>query len=162
MVFSTEYTSPLGVLTLAEENSSLIGLWLPGQKYFPKEHTWQSEMTPALLEATRWLDRYFSGQRPDPGSLSLELRGSDFRREVWELLRQIPYGETTTYGAIAQELARRRGIAHMSAQAVGSAVGHNPVSIILPCHRVVGSDGSLTGYAGGVEKKQWLLNFEKH
>lgn len=115
-------------------------------------------MTPALDAACRWLDVYFSGQEPD-FTPKLHLVGSDFRQAVWALLRKIPYGQTTTYGALAGQLAEQSG-KRVSAQAVGGAVGHNPVSLIVPCHRVVGSDGSLTGYAGGVEKKMRLLTLE--
>ena len=115
--------------------------------------------TPVLEETKRWLDIYFAGREPDflP---PLHLAGSPFRQEVWALLRQIPYGETTTYRALAEAVARKRGLRRMSAQAVGGAVGHNPISIIVPCHRVVGSDGSLTGYAGGLERKVQLLRLE--
>lgn len=156
----TNYSSPLGLLTLAEEDGALIGLWLEHQKYYPAALDGIHSPTPLLRQAANWLDRYFAGQCPDPRELNLAPKGSEFRRQVWEILCRIPYGETTTYAAIARELAARRGLPRMSAQAVGGAVGHNPVSIIIPCHRVIGTDGSLTGYAGGIDKKEWLLHWE--
>ena len=161
MTFTQHYDSPLGGILLAADETGLTGLWFDGQKYFardlPIQHTEQD--TPVLSETRRWLDMYFTGREPDflP---PLHLAGSPFRQEVWALLRQIPYGETTTYRALAEVVARKRGLRQMSAQAVGGAVGHNPISIIVPCHRVVGSDGSLTGYAGGLERKVQLLRLE--
>ena len=161
MTFTQHYDSPLGGILLAADETGLTGLWFDGQKYFardlPIQHTEQD--TPVLSETRRWLDMYFTGREPDflP---PLHLAGSPFRQEVWALLRQIPYGETTTYRALAEAVARKRGLRRMSAQAVGGAVGHNPISIIVPCHRVVGSDGSLTGYAGGLERKVQLLRLE--
>ena len=140
-----------------------MGLWLACEKYFPDhlQNTAQRrDDHPVLLQAKGWLDRYFAGQRPDPAELKLAPEGSRFRHQVWELLLHIPYGQVTTYGALAKELALRQGIPSMSAQAVGGAVGHNPISIIIPCHRVVGADGSLTGYAGGLDKKTQLLELE--
>ena len=113
-----------------------------------------------LKEAKEWLDRYFAGEKPLINELKLAPEGSDFRKAVWKILCEIPYGETFTYGEIAETLAKRNGVKKMSAQAVGGAVGHNPISIIIPCHRVVGKNGSLTGYAGGVDKKQKLLALE--
>lgn len=153
------YESPLGTLTIAEENGAITGLWLPGQKYFPQTLPPKGDSS-ALNQAKAWLDRYFRGQNPDIHELRLAPAGTPFRQAVWQLLLEIPYGETTTYAALAARLAAGRGIPHMSAQAVGGAVGHNPISILIPCHRVVGTDGSLTGYAGGVEKKAWLLQLE--
>ncbi len=154
--------SPLGRLTLAGEDGALTGLWLEGQKYFGATLPGDAveEDLPVFREARRWLDRYFAGERPAIGELPLAPAGSSFRRLVWELLREIPYGEVITYGALAREAARRMGRESMSAQAVGGAVAHNPISIIIPCHRVVGADGSLTGYAGGVRRKLWLLRHE--
>lgn len=159
--FITHYASPLGRLLLAADEEGLTGLWLEGQKYFaaglPQQR--EEQRKPALEEACRWLDTYFTGREPD-FTPPLHPVGSDFQRAVWQLLLQIPYGQTTTYGALAGELARQRGLTHFSAQAVGGAVGHNRVSIIIPCHRVVGSGGSLTGYAGGLENKIKLLKLE--
>ena len=153
------YASPVGELLLAADEEGLTGLWLAGEKYFPDVPEDAPQETPVLEETKRWLDIYFAGREPDflP---PLHLAGSPFRQEVWALLRQIPYGETTTYRALAEAVARKRGLRQMSAQAVGGAVGHNPISIIVPCHRVVGSDGSLTGYAGGIDKKIRLLELE--
>ena len=163
MIVSTTVSSPLGPIHLAAENGALIGLWLEGQKYFAatlKEPPLRADDDKALLAAKDWLGAYFSGERPPISTLHLAPRGSEFRREVWKLLCEIPYGELTTYGALAKTLAGRRGLATMSSQAVGGAVGHNPISIIIPCHRVVGADGSLTGYAGGLDKKIALLTLE--
>ena len=162
MVDVSYYHSPLGKLTLAARGSSLIGLWIEGQKYFfssLREET-QTRETSLILQAQQWLDRYFAGEKPPVHALPLAPEGSAFRKEVWDILCQIPYGETTTYGAIAQKIAARHGHAGMSAQAVGGAVGHNPISIIIPCHRVVGTNGSLTGYAGGINLKIKLLEHE--
>lgn len=162
MVFTQSYHSPLGGILLAADEIGLTGLWFDGEKYFadnlPTEHTKQD--TPILAETRRWLDLYFSGKEPD-FMPPLHPMGSPFRLAVWSILQQIPYGETTTYGEIARELARQKGLHRMSAQAVGGAVGHNEISILIPCHRVVGSSGSLTGYAGGIEKKRRLLELER-
>ena len=162
MIFIQHYDSPLGGILLAADEIGLVGLWFDGEKYFadhlPGEYT--ERETPILSETKRWLDVYFAGSEPD-FTPPLHPIGSPFRQEVWALLRQIPYGQTTSYGALARQLAEQRGLAHMSAQAVGGAVGHNAISIIIPCHRVVGSNGSLTGYAGGIERKIELLTLEK-
>ena len=161
MVFIQHYDSPLGGILLAADEIGMRGLWFDGQKYFarnlPAERTEQG--TPALAEARRWLDIYFAGHEPDflP---PLHPVGSAFRQDVWGILLQIPYGQTTTYGEIAWQLAEKHGLSQMSAQAVGGAVGHNEISIIIPCHRVVGANGSLTGYAGGIGKKVKLLELE--
>lgn len=161
MTFLQHYNSPLGGILLAADESGLTGLWFDGQKYFardlPAEHVEQN--TPVLSEAKRWLDIYFTGREPD-FTPPLHPIGSVFRQSVWEILLQIPYGQTTTYGEIARQLAAKLGLPRMSAQAVGGAVGHNEVSIIIPCHRVVGTNGSLTGYAGGIDKKVKLLELE--
>lgn len=160
-----EYLSPIGKLTLAcNESGELVGLWIEGQKYFMDSIPLKSlsrRETPVLERARDWLDRYFAGARPKPSELPLAPAGSAFRREVWRLLCEIPYGEVVTYGELAKKIAARRGADHMSAQAVGGAVGHNPVSVVIPCHRVVGSDGSLTGYAGGLKRKNALLTHER-
>lgn len=149
---------------MAEKDNALIGLWIEGQKYFPstlKEERIPNDHSYVLKQTCEWLEQYFAGENPMISKLPLAPQGSEFRRLVWKILCEIPYGETTTYGAIAKQAAALRGAGSMSAQAVGGAVGHNPISIIIPCHRVVGSDGSLTGYAGGIDKKIWLLNHEK-
>lgn len=163
MVYTAQYHSPTGALLLAERDGALAGIWMEGQKYFPSalmREAQAREESPVLRQAAEWLDRYFAGEKPSIQELPLAPAGSSFQREVWQILRGIPYGETTTYGKIAQKLAARRGLAGMSAQAVGGAVGHNPISIVIPCHRVVGASGSLTGYAGGLPKKIWLLTHE--
>ena len=155
MLFLTHYASPLGPILLAADETGLTGLWFEGQKYFPSflGVDYQEKETPVLTETVRWLDVYFSGK--DPGFLPpLHPQGSPFRQAVWNILLTIPRGQTMTYG----EIARRLGV--HSAQAVGGAVGHNPISILIPCHRVVGSDGSLTGYAGGLDRKTRLLQLE--
>lgn len=164
------YDSPLGGITLACDKEGLTGLWFNGQKHFggeilkagavEEQGGVRKERTPVLEQAEKWLDLYFSGQEPD-FTPTLHLKGSAFRLAVWHILLQIPYGQTMTYKEIAQEVAVQRGVESMSAQAVGGAVGHNPVSIIVPCHRVIGTDGSLTGYAGGLDKKISLLTLEK-
>lgn len=162
MMYTMHYDSPLGGILLAADEQGLTGLWFDGQKYFARtlsaDH--RELETPALACAKRWLDLYFSGQEPD-FTPPLHPIGSPFQNEVWELLLQIPYGQTTTYGALAKQLAAKCGLSRMSAQAVGGAVGHNEISIIIPCHRVVGTNGSLTGYAGGIDKKVKLLALEK-
>ena len=160
MIVSKEYQSPLGRILLAAEAGKLVGLWFEGQKYFlgtlPEAPLPGSD--PVFEETERWLDAYFAGR--DPGPLPPTApRGSEFRQRVWASLAAIPYGQVTTYGAIAKELEKFTG-RRQSARAVGGAVGHNPISIILPCHRVVGTNGSLTGYAGGVEIKRALLSLE--
>ena len=161
MIYTSKYTSPLGGILLAADEVGLRGLWFDGQKYFardlPDERT--ERETPVLSEAKRWLDLYFDGQEPDflP---PLHPVGTPFRQAVWEILLRIPYGKTVTYGEISKQLAEKMGLERMSAQAVGGAVGHNKISIIIPCHRVVGSNGSLTGYAGGIDRKIKLLELE--
>lgn len=161
MHYISHYTSPLGPMLLAADSVGLTGLWFEGQKYFARaleaEHSEQE--IPVLASAKQWLHIYFSGSEPD-FTPPLHLIGTAFQKEVWEILRRIPYGQVTTYGAIAAQIAARRGLAHMSAQAVGGAVGHNPISVLVPCHRVVGIQRALTGYAGGIDKKRALLRLE--
>ena len=157
------YNSPIGRLFLGEKKGALAGLWLEGQKYFLgslKEEECVKLETEGLKKTSAWLDRYFNGEKPQIGERTLGLVGSEFQKSVWKLLCEIPYGQVTTYGEIAKKIAARQGLLSMSAQAVGGAVGHNPISIIIPCHRVIGVNGSLTGYAGGIEKKRWLLQWE--
>ena len=161
MQYTTFYESPIGRMLLAADDAGLTGLWFEGQKYFARclDRETEEKELPVFAEAKRWLDIYFSGKEPD-FTPPLHFTGTDFQKDVWEILCAIPYGQTMTYGAIADQLAKKRGLSRMSAQAVGGAVGHNNLSIIVPCHRVVGSDGSLTGYAGGIERKTFLLNLE--
>ena len=163
MYYKTMYPSPVGKITLACDGKSLVGLWLEGQKYFGGSIAGQmteNDDFPVFDDTKKWLDRYFNGEKPAISGLSLAPAGSAFRQSVWRLLCEIPYGETTTYGRLAAKLATSMNLGSMSAQAVGGAVGHNPVSLIIPCHRVVGADGSLTGYAGGLEVKAALLELE--
>lgn len=161
MQYISHYVSPMGNILLAADDMGLTGLWFEGQKYFAlsleKEHT--ERETPLFEKVKRWLAVYFSGKEPD-FTVPLHFTGTAFQKQVWEILCSIPYGGTMTYGEIASQVAAKRGLPHMSAQAVGGAVGHNPISIIVPCHRVVGTDGSLTGYAGGIDKKVRLLKLE--
>ena len=161
MQYTTFYESPIGRMLLAADDAGLTGLWFEGQKYFARclDRETEEKELPVFAEAKRWLDIYFSGKEPD-FTPPLHFIGTDFQKEVWDILCAIPYGQTITYGAIADQIAKKRGLSRMSAQAVGGAVGHNNLSIIVPCHRVVGSDGSLTGYAGGIERKTFLLNLE--
>jgi methylated-DNA-[protein]-cysteine S-methyltransferase len=177
MYYSTTCLSPVGELTLASDGQNLVGLWIttfaadePGstcggrkQKYFYgalTETPVRDDGLPVFKAAKIWLEEYFAGMKPDASKLPLAPLGSEFRQGVWWILRSIPYGEVTTYGALAKKMAIMMRRPTMSAQAVGGAVGHNPVSIIIPCHRVVGADGSLTGYAAGIETKMELLELE--
>ena len=161
MEYTHAYASPLGGITLASDGEALTGLWFDGQKYFGSglSAVHEERSLPVFAETIHWLETYFSGREPDflP---PLRARGTPFQRMVWEELQTIPYGRTRTYGEIAAQVAQRTERARMSAQAVGSAVGRNPISLLIPCHRVVGANGSLTGYAGGVEKKRRLLLLE--
>ncbi len=161
MVYIQKYASPVGGMLLAADEIGLTGVWFDGEKFFadnlPPEHA--EKDTPTLAETKRWLDIYFKGKEPD-FTPPLHPVGSAFRLKVWDILLKIPYGQTVTYGWIARQLAAREGLARMSAQAVGGAVGHNEISIIIPCHRVVGTSGSLTGYAGGMDRKIALLKTE--
>ena len=162
MDFTYHYDSPLGGITLASGGENLIGLWFDEQKYFADilRAGAAERALPVFEETVRWLDIYFRGE--DPGfTPPLSMRTTAFRREVWEIMLSIPFGQTMTYGGIADIIARRRGLSRLSAQAVGGAVGHNAISLIIPCHRVVGTNGSLTGYAGGLDKKVKLLTLEK-
>lgn len=161
MQYTSSYPSPLGRLFLAAEEDGLTGAWFDCQKYFASslnEETEEKEI-PLFKDVKKWLSIYFSGKEPG-FTLPLHLTGSDFQKEVWEILRSIPYGKTMTYGEIAKQIAARKRISRMSAQAVGGAVGHNKISVIVPCHRVVGANGNLTGYAGGIDKKIKLLTLE--
>lgn len=161
MQYTATYQSSIGKILLACDNIGLTGLWFYGQKFYAdnldSEH--KGIEVPLFKDVKLWLDIYFSGQKPNfiP---TLHMIGTQFQLSVWRILQQIPYGKTMTYGEIAQMIAKERGLKQMSAQAVGSAVGHNEISIIIPCHRVVGTNGSLTGYAGGIDKKVKLLTME--
>ena len=163
MYYGTSYKSPVGDIFLASDENNIIGLWIGRQKYIDKtmpKDIRENDKPPIIRAGVQWLDDYFAGKNPKLSGLSLAPIGSQFRQEVWKLLLEIPYGELTTYGSISKEVARRMGKERMSAQAVGGAIGHNPISIIIPCHRVVGTNKSLTGYAGGIEKKIKLLKHE--
>ena len=165
MIYTTHYKSPIGDLLLASKDNKLIGLWIEGQKYYMSnflEEMKENDNDKTLLKAKKWLDRYFNKEKPSIKELELNPMGSEFRQAVWKILCEIPYGKVTTYKEIAEEIAEQKGIDKMSAQAVGGAVGHNPISIIIPCHRVVGTNGDLTGYAGGIDKKKYLLEREKN
>ncbi|MDE7424048.1 MAG: methylated-DNA--[protein]-cysteine S-methyltransferase [Lachnospiraceae bacterium] len=161
MYFQKCYDAPLGEMIMVSDGTTLTSLVFKRQKYYESEVPEDSikKSLPIFDETARWLDIYFSGIEPD-FTPAISLKGSEFRKEVWDILMGIPYGEVTTYGEIAKQIAKKRGISRMSAQAVGGAVGHNPISIIVPCHRVVGANGNLTGYAGGLEKKVELLRLE--
>ena len=162
MEYTHHYSSPLGDITLASDGEALTGLWFNGQKYFGETLGREYEQRKlSVFELTnQWLDSYFSGKAPG-FTPPLVMKTTPFRRAVWEILLAIPYGKTMTYGEIADRIAKQRGLQHMSAQAVGGAVGHNAISLIIPCHRVIGANGSLTGYAGGIDKKRKLLIMEK-
>lgn len=156
MDFTSHYLSPLGGITMASDGDTLVGIWFDGQKYFGKglANDYKTcDDLPIFIETRRWLDTYFSGREPD-FTPKLIMRGSDFRKCVWDVLLNISYGQTMTYGEIARTLGVR------STQAIGGAVGHNPISLIIPCHRVLGAGEKLTGYAGGIDKKTWLLKME--
>ena len=161
MDFILHVPSPLGGMTLASDGEALVGLWFDGQKHFA--HTLNpvhERKSLAVFDKTEhWLNLYFSGQEPSFTPL-LHLRGTSFQRMVWRILLSIPWGKTMTYSEIAAQMAQRMGVSSMSPQAVGNAVGYNPISLIIPCHRVIGADGSLTGYAGGIERKRFLLQSE--
>lgn len=156
------YESSVGMLTVYAEGGSIVGILSDGCKYplADGESAVHTSEDPTLKLAADWLDRYFRGEKPESKELPLAPQGNDFRRTVWELLCEIPYGECVTYGELAREYCRRTGKSRMSAQAIGGAVGHNPIVIVIPCHRVIGADGSLTGYAGGLEVKRGLLELE--
>jgi methylated-DNA-[protein]-cysteine S-methyltransferase len=163
MYYSTTYLSPVGLITLACCGDNLVGLWIDGQKYhgdtIPETMVKKNNM-PIFTAAKKWLDRYFAGEKPAISELPLAPIGGEFRQGVWNILCGIPYGEVITYGDIAKKMAVKMNKGSMSSQAVGGAVGHNPIGVIIPCHRVVGSNGSLTGYAGGIQTKIKLLELE--
>lgn len=162
MHYTSLYKSPLGEMLLAADDAGVIGVWFTGEKYFAycldKENNTPQE-TPIIKELKRWLDIYFSGREPD-FTPPINMIGTPFQIEVWNILRKISYGETTTYSAIAAQIAHNRGVGRMSAQAIGTAVGKNNIKLIVPCHRVVATNNSLAGYAGGIDKKIKLLQLE--
>lgn len=161
MDYIYHYQSFLGGITMASDGTHLIGLWFDGQKYFADSlrRPIQEKSLPVFKDTCRWLDTYFSGKNPG-FTPPIAMRTTPFRKQVWEIMLQIPYGHTLTYGEIADKIAKKRGMKKMSAQAVGGAVGHNSISLIIPCHRVIGAGGNLTGYAGGIKTKIKLLNLE--
>lgn len=161
MNYITYTDSPIGPITLSSDGESITGLWMENQKYYGSrlKGDEREQDLPLFAETKLWLNDYFGGKKPK-GLPPLAAEGTEFQKEVWKILLSIPYGELTTYGAIAKEVGKSRGLAKMSAQPVGSAVGRNPISILIPCHRVVGANGSLTGYAGGIDKKIFLLKLE--
>ncbi|MBR2123000.1 MAG: methylated-DNA--[Lachnospiraceae bacterium] len=161
MVYTQYYESPLGLITLESDGEALTGLWFEGQKYSarPQDAEHEDRLLPVFTQTGRWLDIYFSGKEPD-FTPPLSMQTTPFRKAVWEIMLTIPYGQTMSYGEIARRIAMQRGIPRMAAQAVGGAVGHNAISIIIPCHRVIGADGDLTGYGGGIDKKIQLLTLE--
>lgn len=162
MAYLHAYESPVGRLTLVSNGEALTGLWFDRQKYFDRMHPacYEEKELPVFAQADRWLALYFGGKVPDflP---SLAPEGTPFRKAVWKILLTIPYGKTMSYGEIAEIMAKQRGVPKMAAQAVGGAVGHNPISLMIPCHRVVGTDKSLTGFGGGLAVKEKLLRMEK-
>ncbi len=160
-MFMTKYQSPVGNLTLLSDGIHLTGLYIKGQRFFPDLSMAVEKNALDVFDlAFRWLDGYFSGKKPNPRQIPLNADGTPYRKEVWKLLMAIPFGETITYGELARRVNKGEG-RKTCARAVGSAVGHNPISIIIPCHRVVGADGSLTGYAGGLDVKRKLLTLEQ-
>ena len=164
MIYKTYYNSPVGKLLIASKDGKLIGLWIEEQKYYLgkiKDELIENDKEEILVKTKKWLDKYFLGENPKISDLEISLNGTSFEKVVWELLKKIPYGEVTTYKELSKKVAKKLGKEKMSAQAVGGAIRHNPISIIIPCHRVVGTDGNLTGYAGGIDKKVKLLKHEK-
>ena len=161
MNYIYHYSSALGGITMASNGPHLTGLWFDGQKYFADtlQNPVQEKSLPVFEDTCRWLDIYFSGKDPK-FTPPLKMQTTPFRKQVWEIMLKIPYGKTMTYGEIASKIAKQNGLKKMSAQAVGGAVGHNAIPIIIPCHRVVGANGKLTGYAGGLDKKIYLLKLE--
>ncbi len=167
MIKTAQLLTPIGPVTLAAEGNALAALWMEKQRFFgvvegktvapfPSEDS----DDPVLLLAKEWLGRYFAGEKPNPQELPLAPRGSDFQRRVWELLLDVPYAEVITYGQLAARLAERRG-RPVAAQAIGGAVGRNPIALIIPCHRVIAAGGKIGGYGGGIRRKEFLLNFER-
>ena len=161
-MFERMIQTPLGEIRLRSDGKSLTGLWFVGQVNDAKEHSdiEIKDDLPIFGQVETWLESYFSGKQT-PIKIPLQPKGTSFQERVWQILQEIPYGETMTYGEIAQRIAKEKGVATYSAQAVGQAVGKNPISILIPCHRVLGKNGALTGYAGGVHRKEQLLRIER-
>lgn len=163
--YKTEYKSPLGKITICcDEQENLVGLWFNAQKYFSDTidaKIIKQDNIKIFDKTKNWLDKYFKGKKPNIKDISLKPVGTEFRQQVWKILCKIPYGKTITYGDIAKQIGKQKGINKMSAQAVGGAVGHNPIAIIIPCHRVIGKNGNLTGYAAGIDNKKKLLDLEQ-
>jgi methylated-DNA-[protein]-cysteine S-methyltransferase len=162
MIWKGSYDSPLGRMVMAADENGLKGLWFHDQKYFKASLLQEAveQELPVFVRTGEWLDCYFSGKIPEQFP-TLDPSGTGFQKEIWNLLLKIPYGEVVTYGELAKVFAGQKGLSSMSAQAVGGAVSHNPISILIPCHRVLGAGGKLTGYAGGLERKKALLKLEK-
>ena len=162
MEYIHHYDSPLGGITIASDGKAITGLWFDGQKYFADtlDKDFEEKELPVFEQTDQWLNIYFSGNAPG-FTPSLKMKTTPFRKAVWEIMLTIPFGQTMTYGMIADRIAKQKGLSLMSAQAVGGAVGHNAISLIIPCHRVVGANGSLTGYAGGLDRKVKLLSLER-
>lgn len=162
MLYYKKVASPLGEITLRSDGEALTGLWFANDKHYGAKDIAGGVLADldVFMQAEAWLAEYFAGREPKV-SVPLKLQGSEFQMQVWRLLQDIPYGRLVTYGDIAKKIAAQKGVARMSAQAVGGAVGHNPLCIIVPCHRVVGANGSLTGYGGGMWRKVRLLELEK-
>ena len=163
MIYTSYYNSPVGKLLLASKNNKLIGVWIENQKYYLsnlKEKMQIKDDEEILIKTKNWLDRYFENKNPHISELDIEPIGTDFSKKVWTILCTIPYGKVITYGEIAKKISKAMNKEKMSAQAVGNAVAHNPISIIIPCHRVIGANGNLTGYAGGLDIKMRLLKHE--
>ena len=164
MLYKTYYKSPIGNLMLVSDGDNLVGLYIENQKYYLngiKQEVTPKDNLQVFENTKKWLDRYFEKEKPSIKEIPIAPKGGEFRQKVWKILCEIPYGQTITYGEIAKRIAKQMNKEKMSAQAVGNAVGHNPISIIIPCHRVIGKNGSLTGYAGGIERKKMLLDPEK-
>lgn len=163
-MFKSYYDSPLGPITLLGDDQYLRGLWFNGQSYYSANYDlahMPKKDTEPLVITQQWLDNYFGGRRPDPLQVPISPETTAFRTKVYDLLQQVPYGETTTYQELSIKLQQASGMHKNWSRAVGNAVAHNPILLIIPCHRVLGTDGSLTGYAGGLERKSKLLAFER-
>ena len=161
MNYKYSYESPLGTMVMLGTLSYLTDLFFIDEAHAPSydDAEYIEQLTGPFEVTIMWLNQYFNGKNPFI-TPPIQLEGTEFRKSVWSILQTIPYGETTTYGDIGKQIAQQQGKEKFSAQAVGGAVGHNPISIIVPCHRVIGSNGQLTGYAGGIERKKYMLDLE--